>query len=117
MSRVCALVDELVVLVGSEWATTIDQPFIIMGCMERMVIFDLHFHMEAGDDELVVMRDDIIGRCLQWEGVVRAVALAKREDERNSGLLSLSWEKELAPKDEDAVPTSPKSTVGDRDSG
>ena len=36
---------------------------------------------------------------------MRAVALAKREDERSSGLLSLSWEKELAPKDEDAVPT------------
>ena len=64
MSRVRALVDELVALVGSEWATTIDQPFITTGYTERTVIFDLRFRMEAGDDEPIVMWKGIIERHL-----------------------------------------------------
>ena len=62
MSRVHALVDELVTLVGSKWATSIDQPSIITGCTKHTVIFDLRFCTEAGDEEPVVMRDDVIGR-------------------------------------------------------
>ena len=57
-----ALVDELVALVGSECATTIDRAFAIMGYTERTVIFDLHFCMEVGDEDPVVMRNNVIGR-------------------------------------------------------
>lgn len=38
-----------------------DQPFIIIGYIGRAVIFDLRFCMEVGDDELVIMWDDVIG--------------------------------------------------------
>ena len=109
----CALVDELVALVGSKWATTIDQPFVIMGCTERMVIFDLRFRMEANDEELVIMREDVIGRQLRWEGVARVMTPTKQEDE---GPSSPSREKGPASENEDAVLPSLESTIGDLDS-
>ena len=59
------------------------------------------------------MWDDIIGRCLRWEGVARAVAPAQRGDEESSGLSSPSREKEPTPKDKNVVPTSPKSMAAD----
>lgn len=83
--------------------------------MERMVIFNLHFRMEAGDEELVVMWDDIIGPRLWWEDVTSAMALAKQEDEVCSGPWSLSWEIGPAYEDEDIVLPFPKSTAGDLD--
>ena len=81
VSRVRELVDELVAMVGGRWATTIDQPFIISGCTERIVIFELRFRMEMGGNEPVVMRDDVIGPRLRWDEVMRAMVPAKREDE------------------------------------
>lgn len=63
-SRVRALVDELIMVVGGEWATIIDQPFDITGYTEHMVIFDLCFRIEVKDEDLVVVKDEIIGRCL-----------------------------------------------------
>ena len=80
VSRVRELLDELMTMVGEGWATTIDQPFAITGCTERTVIFDLRFRMEVGDEDPVVMRDDVIGRRLRWEGVLRAMAPEKQED-------------------------------------
>ena len=114
-SRVHDFVDELVALVGSKWATSIDQPFIIRGCTECTVIFDLRFCMEAKEEEPVVMRDDIIGQRLQWEGVPRVVAPAKQEDEVRCGPSMLLWETGQVYKDEDRVPPSPKSMAGDLD--
>ena len=72
-SRVRALVDELTALVGSEWATTIDQPFTITGYTERTVIFDLRFRMEVGGEDPVVVRDDVIGRSTFEEDEVGVV--------------------------------------------
>ena len=68
-SRIYALVDELVIVIGGEWATTIDQPFAITSCIERMVIFNLRFRIEVGDKDSVVIRDNIIGQHLRWNGV------------------------------------------------
>ena len=107
-----AFVDELVALVGNEWATTIDQPFVIMGCMESTVIFGLRFYVEAGDEEPVVMRDGVIGRGLRWEVVARAMTPAKQED---GGPSSPSWEKRPTSENEDAVLHSLESIASDLD--
>ena len=89
--------------------------FIIMGCTERMVIFDLRFRLEVGDDELVIMWEDVIGRCLQWDGVTRAVAPVRQEDEGRSGPSSLPREQDLAPKEEDKMQSHFRSTIGNLD--
>ena len=110
VSRVRELVDELVAMVGGRWAATIDQPFIISGCTERTVIFELHFRMEVGGNEPVVMRDDVIGLRLRWDEVLRAMVLAKRDDE---GPSFPSREQELTSEDEDAKQVPLGSTVSD----
>ena len=110
VSRVRELVDELVAMVGEGWATTIDQPFIISGCTERTVIFELRFRMEVGGNEPVVMRDDVIGPRLRWDEVLRAVVPANREDEGPS--LGIK-EQELASEDEDAKQVPLGSTASD----
>ena len=107
-SRVRTLIDELVGLVGSEWATTIDQPFAITCCTERTVIFDLRFRMKVGDEDPVIMRDDIIGWRLHWEGVTRAMTPTKQEDE---GPSSPPREKEPASENEEATPPSLESSA------
>ena len=102
VSRVRELVDKLVTMVGEGWETTIDQPFAITGCTERTVIFDLRFRMEVSDEDPVVMRDDVIGRRLRWEGVLRAMAPAKQEDAGPRGSSSPSQDQKPTTEDEDS---------------
>ena len=116
VSRVRELGDELVAMVGEGWATTIDQPFAITDCTERTVIFDLRFRVEVGDEDPVVMRDDVIGRRLRWEGVARAMAPAKQEDAGPGGPSSPSRDQKPATEDGDALPALFESTANELDS-
>ena len=116
VSCVRELVDELVAMVGGGWTTTIDQPFAITRCTGRTVIFDLCLHMEVGDENPVVMRDDVIGRRLRWEGVLRAMALVKQEDAGPGGSSSLSRDQKPATKNEDALRALFEVTANDLDS-
>lgn len=68
-----AFVDALMEWANAPWAIAIDVPFIISGCIERMVIFDLHFRIEVPDGDLVLLWDDVIGRRLCWNSVERAI--------------------------------------------
>ena len=113
VSRVRELVDDLVAMVGEGWATTIDQPFAITGCTERTVIFDLRFRMEVGDEDPVVMRDDVIGRRLRWEGVLRAMAPEKQVDAGPGGSSSPSRDLKPTTEDGDAQQEPLKSTASD----
>ena len=78
VSRVRAFVDALKQWAEEPWATTVDVPFVIGGCTERTVIFDLRFRMTVPDGDPVLLRDDVIGRRLRWEGVEEAIALQER---------------------------------------
>ena len=78
VSRVRAFVDALKQWAKEPWATTVDVPFIIGGCTERTVIFDLRFRMTVPDGDPVLLRDDVISRRLQWEGVEEAIAPQER---------------------------------------
>ena len=53
---------------------TIDVPFIIAGCIERMVILDLRFHREVPDDNSGLPRNNINGQRLLWDGVEDTIA-------------------------------------------
>ena len=66
--------------------------------------------MEVGGNEPVVMRDDVIGLRLRWDEVLRAMVLAKRDDE---GPSFPSREQELTSEDEDAKQVPLGSTVSD----
>ena len=74
VSHVRAFVDALKQWAEGPWATTIDVPFVVAGCTERTVIFDLRFRMNVPDGDPVLLRDDVIGRRLRWEGVEEAIA-------------------------------------------
>ena len=80
-----------------------------MGCTERTVIFDLRFHKEVGDEDPVIMGDDVIGRRLRWEGVTRAMALVNKED---GGRSSPSRERGPASEDGDTILLSLRPTAG-----
>ena len=103
-------------MVGEGWATTIDQPFVITGCTERTVIFDLRFRMEVGDEDPVVIREDVIGRRPRWKGVTRAIAPVKQEDASLGGSSSPSRDQKPAPGNEEALPALFESTADDLDS-
>ena len=83
VSRVRAFVDVLKQWAEEPWATTVDVPFVIGGCTERTVIFDLRFRMTVPDGDPVLLRDDVIGRRLRWEGVEEAIAPRERGGGRN----------------------------------
>ena len=74
VSRVRTFVDVLKQWAEEPWAKTVDVPFVIGGCTERSVIFDLRFRMTVPDGDPVLLRDDVIGRRLRWEGVEEAIA-------------------------------------------
>ena len=81
VSRVRLFVNTLTRWVKVPGDTTIDMPFIIAGCTERTVIFDLRFHMEVPDDDPVLLRNDVIGRRLRWDGVEDAIATRNQRAE------------------------------------
>ena len=83
VSRVRAFIDVLKQWAEEPWATTVDVPFVIGGCTERTVIFDLRFRMTVPDGDPVLLRDDVIGRRLRWEGVEEAIAPRERGAGRN----------------------------------
>ena len=83
VSHVCAFVDVLKQWAEEPWTTTVDVPFVIGGCTERTVIFDLRFRMTVPDGDPVLLRDDVIGRRLRWEGVEEAIAPRERGAGRN----------------------------------
>ena len=74
MSCVRSFVDALMQWVEVPGDTTIDIPFIIAGCTERTVLFDLCFRMHVPDDDPVLLCDDVIGWRLRWDGVEDAIA-------------------------------------------
>ena len=83
VSRVRTFIDTLKQWAEEPWATTVDVPFVIRGCTERTVIFDLRFRMTVPDGDPVLLRDDVIGRRLRWEGVEEAIAPRERGAGRN----------------------------------
>ena len=78
VSHVRAFVDALKQWAKEPWATTVDVPFVTGGCTERTVIFDLRFRMTVPDGDPLLLRDDVIGRRLRWEGVEEAIASRER---------------------------------------
>ena len=68
--------------------------------------------MEASDEKPVIMRDNVIGRRLRREGVVKVITLVEQGD---GGPSSPSRERGLASKNEDAVLPSLEPIAGDLD--
>ena len=67
-SRVRTFVEAIAEWAEAMWATTVDIPFIIVGCTNRSLIFDLRLRMDLPDRDLVFMTDLVVGRIRQWEG-------------------------------------------------
>ena len=79
------------------WATTVNMLFIIAGCTDRSVIFNLYFWVGMREGDVVLMLDPIIGRMLQREGVECAIVPQRdvdqeREDALQEGLEALDKE-------------------------
>lgn len=67
-----------------EWADApsamaIGVPFVLSSYMERTVIFDLRFWMEVPDGDLVLLRDNVIGRRLSWDSVEQVIMPKERD--------------------------------------
>ena len=60
------------------WSTTVDILFIIAGCTDQPVIFDLRFKMTLPDGDPVLEMDPIIGRIL-GQDEVKCVIMLWRE--------------------------------------
>ena len=71
-------------------------PFVIAGCTNRTVIFDLQFRVEVPQGDPVLGTDPVIGRILRLEGFKRTIA--PRQENRE-----VLRRKEDAPEDEDEL--------------
>ena len=74
-SRIGVFIEAMVKWAEPPWATTVNIPFIIAGCTNRSVIFDLQFQMELTDGDPIFMTNPAVGWMFQWEGVECTIAL------------------------------------------